>query len=284
MFIPYAQNDIIRNPENKSWLQDRLVGCHHERSGIPYSVKKAVVQFGDNYKVQSGPGASAISSVSELAPVKHHVPICKALYTNMIKRGTESGEGMTREQSIQYLEWVLDKLQSREGFEGGGTLSIYDFEPPIPRKPGMREKFRDGADLSRKDYEQWVSWAVGLICDWPENLFCGESSGDGNGKKTDWPTRSATSDRVRKAAEIMRYFIYDLSIGPYHIHNEPTNELFATNLITDETYEPDPLGDESWLPYTYEEQEEYAAKSRVPIGSDIIEDSQDLPIDFTGSQ
>jgi hypothetical protein len=134
--------------------------------------------------------------------------ICKALYANMMKRGTESGEGMTREQSIKYLRWILEKLELQFA-QQGPTFNITQFEPPVPRKPGMREHFYDGdAELSRKDYDQWVSWAVGLICDWPENLFCGPSSGDGNGKKTDWPLHQATSDRVRKAAEKMRYYIY----------------------------------------------------------------------------
>jgi hypothetical protein len=126
----------------------------------------------------------------------------------MMMRGTESGEGMTREQSIKYLRWILGKLEL-QFVEGGATFNITEFEPPVPKKPGMRQQFHDDdAELSRKDYEQWVSWAVGLICDWPENLFCGESSGDGNGKKTDWPINMATSDRVRKAAEKMRYYIY----------------------------------------------------------------------------
>lgn len=73
MFIPYAQGDTFPNQKGTYWLQDRLVGCHHERSGIPHSVKKAVVQFRDNYKVQSGHGASPISKVAELTPLKHHV-------------------------------------------------------------------------------------------------------------------------------------------------------------------------------------------------------------------
>ena len=134
--------------------------------------------------------------------------ICKALYANMMMRGTESGKGMTREQSIKYLRWILGKLEL-QFVEGGATFNITEFEPPAPKKPGMRQQFHDDdAELSRNDYEQWVSWAVGLICDWPENLFCGESSGDGNGKKTDWPINMATSDRVRKAAEKMRYYIY----------------------------------------------------------------------------
>jgi hypothetical protein len=80
MFIPYAQNDINYKPNGNSWLQDRLVGCHHERSGIPYSVKKAVLEFGDNYKARSGPGAAPISKIPELAPVKHHVPYDRYVY------------------------------------------------------------------------------------------------------------------------------------------------------------------------------------------------------------
>lgn len=97
--------------------------------------------------------------------------ICKALYTNMIRRGTESGEGMTREQFIKYLQWILEKLELNR-IKECGPLDISKFEPPIPKKPGMREQFfQDDVDLCRKDYEQWVSWAFGLICDWPENLF-----------------------------------------------------------------------------------------------------------------
>jgi hypothetical protein len=84
--------------------------------------------------------------------------------------------------------------------------------------------------------------------------------------------------------------LLDLSIGPFEPYEPDSmdipaeNKAWDLNLITDQTYEPHKDGDEWWLPYTYEEQLEYLDRNRVPVGSDIIKDSQDLPIDFTGSR
>lgn len=82
----------------------------------------------------------------------------------------------------------------------------------------------------------------------------------------------------------------DLRIGfyepyePEEVHIPAENKAWDINLLTGEVYEPDRRGEEWWLPYTYGEQEDYAHQNREPIGPVIIEDSQNLPMDFTGSQ
>lgn len=127
----------------------------------------------------------------------------------MMTRGTEDGRGMTREQSVEYLKWLLDKLS--EPLMGDcAAFQLYEFEPPTPirAKLGSRNQFTDAPYASRRDYDQWISWAMGLVCDWPENLFSGQSTGDGSGQEVDWPENRVTSDRVRKAAEKMKFWIY----------------------------------------------------------------------------
>ncbi|KAH7875562.1 uncharacterized protein C8R40DRAFT_1170154 [Lentinula edodes] len=91
-------------------------------------------------------------------------------------------------------------------------------------------------------YEVWISWAVDTICDWPENLFQGQSTGDGGGNKVDIPkslyTTPALQQRVQEARTKLKEFIQGLDVE---------HEIGDAPPIMYEEYIP---GEDEWyLPY-----------------------------------
>lgn len=116
--------------------------------------------------------------------------------------GTEDGQGMTREQSVEYLKWVLGEL----GLATSWNAEISEF-----LDAGGLHQPANSPDTNRYIYDTWVSWAVDLICDWPWNLFEGDSEGDGRGTKLDVPSLEQTTvhlrERLCKAALLLKLAI-----------------------------------------------------------------------------
>lgn len=107
---------------------------------------------------------------------------------------------MTREGSVEYLRWIIEKLD----------IDKSAFNEPV-----------DDPSEDRRRYDIWVSWAVDTICDWPNNLFQGESTGDGAGRKIDIPsdvnTTPAMRGRVEEARMTLKEFIKGLQLLEFSI-------------------------------------------------------------------
>jgi hypothetical protein len=109
---------------------------------------------------------------------------------------------MTRDQSVEYLKWVLGEL----GLATSWSEEILEF-----LDASGKSQPANSPDTNRYIYDTWVSWAVDLICDWPLNLFEGDSESDGRGKKLDVPkldqTRVSFQRRLCKAAFLLKLTI-----------------------------------------------------------------------------
>lgn len=60
---------------------------------------------------------------------------------------------------------------------------------------------------SKIDYNTWFSWAFDAICDWPANLFRGESHGDHKGTALDMPIDY--SDALKQRLDAARHKLRD---------------------------------------------------------------------------
>ncbi|KAJ3920583.1 hypothetical protein F5877DRAFT_77001 [Lentinula edodes] len=213
MFIPYSEQDKQLNPTGSAWLQDRIVAFQRQRSPLSYAVRQTVVKFNDQ-----------MTEADKKTVVKHFIPwirIFRQLTTNILTRGDQSGRGMTRAQSIEYLNWLIEKLKINQ---------------TQLKRPDVNPKH------DRYSYEVWISWAVDTICDWPENLFQGQSTGDGGGNKVDIPknlyTTPALQQRVQEARTKLKEFIQGLDVE---------HEIGDAPPIMYEEYIP---GEDEWyLPY-----------------------------------
>ncbi|KAI1845405.1 hypothetical protein JX265_005266 [Neoarthrinium moseri] len=121
--------------------------------------------------------------------------------------GTQDGQGMTRIQSVAYLQWVLKELElvDSEFYMGVEYVEAIGMRRPVPTP-----------SKSRFDYDAWISWAVDLICDWPQNLFQGVSGDDGGGTKLDEPSMQESPElrgRLCRAALQLKATIPGLRIA-----------------------------------------------------------------------
>ncbi|KAJ3709995.1 hypothetical protein DFJ43DRAFT_1172264 [Lentinula guzmanii] len=113
-----------------------------------------------------------------------------------------------------YLNWLMDKLGMDE------NLQIKLKRPTSP------------PEYDQLSYDEWFSWAMDTICDWPKNLFQGPSAGDGGGTRVDLPaqvgTTPALKQRVQEAREELAMYIKGLSVEP-NIGNDPpkTYEIYV---------------------------------------------------------
>ncbi|KAJ3792593.1 hypothetical protein GGU11DRAFT_858323 [Lentinula aff. detonsa] len=213
MFIPYTERDTQLNPTGTNWLQDRIVAFQRQRSPLSYAVRQAVVKFNDQ-----------MTDADKKTVVKHFIPwirIFRQLAANIVTHGDQNGRGMTRAQSIEYLNWVLNTLKVDQV-----QLKRPDVNP----------------EHDRHSYDVWISWAVDTICDWPENLFQGQSAGDGGGNKVDVPktlyTTPALQQRVEEARVNLKNAIRGLDVG---------HEIGDALPVMYEEYIP---GEDEWfLPY-----------------------------------
>ncbi|KAJ3823315.1 hypothetical protein F5880DRAFT_1612986 [Lentinula raphanica] len=215
MFIPYTEQDKQLNPAGINWLQDRIVAFQRQRSPLSYAVRQAVIKFND--QMTEADKKTVWSEILTLPPVR----IFRQLTTNIVAHGDQNGKGMTRAQSIEYLTWLLNTLKVDQT-----QLKRPDVNP----------------EHDRHSYDVWISWAVDTICDWPENLFQGRSTGDGGGNKIDVPdsmlTTPALRQRVEEARVNLKKAIQGLDVG---------HEIGDALPVMYEEYIP---GEDEWyLPY-----------------------------------
>ncbi|KAK7446727.1 hypothetical protein VKT23_014423 [Stygiomarasmius scandens] len=174
MFVPYTEQDKQLYPDSKvHWLYDRIAGYYRQRPPISNASRQMVIDYKDEAKTTM---------------IKHHVPwirISRQLAEHLCKG--DNGRGMTRAASIKYIDRVME------------TLKMDDETQETLKKPLNIDPEHD-----RHSYDLWISWAVDAICDWPKNMFQGDSTGDGGGRKVDRPNvGTALQDRLREAREAL---------------------------------------------------------------------------------
>jgi hypothetical protein len=111
--------------------------------------------------------------------------------THNLLNGGSGGGGMSRDQSVEYIAHILSSLKIKD--EAPGNIDS------------------ENAKDDRFTYDKWISWAVDTICDWPENLFQADSSGDGGGNKADIPNLKTSApalvQRIGEAAQNLKKYI-----------------------------------------------------------------------------
>lgn len=103
---------------------------------------------------------------------------------------------MTREQAAKYLDHPLNQL----------GVNRREFGEPV-----------EDAWESRVRFDAWVSWALHTICGYPDNLFQGDSSGDGRGAFVDDPSRDDIMNRVERGARVLKHIIVGKLSQPHDL-------------------------------------------------------------------
>ncbi|KAJ4470789.1 hypothetical protein J3R30DRAFT_3408064 [Lentinula aciculospora] len=198
MFTSFSEQSKLMFPTHTNWFYDKLVDFQYQRPHLSYAVRLAVWQENDQMK-----------EADKKTTIKHHVPwirICRRLLKNMLSEGHEAGKGMTRAESVLYINTLLDKLEiNRQQFK------IPDADP----------------ENDQYSYDKWMTWALETICDWPDNLFQGPSAGDGAGTKIDMPsevpgqTTPGLRQRVEGARLKLGKYIKGLDINLYEVDDPP---------------------------------------------------------------
>ncbi|KAJ3784266.1 hypothetical protein GGU11DRAFT_858315 [Lentinula aff. detonsa] len=205
MFVPYCEQAKLMFPTSTQWLSDTITKVNSQRGGISYAIRKEVWMENDQMK-----------ETDKQTMVKHCVPwirISRQLVYNLRTEG-DQGKGMTRADSIGYLNWLMDKLGMDENMQ---------IKLKRPTSPPENDQL---------SYDEWFSWAMDTICDWPKNLFQGPSAGDGGGTRVDLPaqvgTTPALKQRVQEAREELAMYIKGLSVEP-NIGDDPpkTYEIYV---------------------------------------------------------
>lgn len=112
---------------------------------------------------------------------KHYVP-----YKQIIDKLLSDLEGRTRKEIIDHLLKVITTLE---------------VDPPQGLNP----------EGSAAEFQTWADEAITIICDYPPNIFCWDSSGDAGGTRIDKPINNPSDTLILRLGDAMG--LLELALG-----------------------------------------------------------------------
>jgi hypothetical protein len=134
---------------------------------------------------------------------RHYVP-----YQAIRHSIEELLRGCTLLHACELLQGRINALYSENNQvnTGNPTFPITELRPPL--KAHANDSLRVTLETQERfSMNTWISWALEAICDFPDNIYYGPGSGDGNGTVLDVPTDANQLARVQKGAALLHSVI-----------------------------------------------------------------------------
>jgi len=174
MIIIYGDSD--RKP-NASFLQEKVTELTVIRS-TPYNYSK-IKQFAQK---------DADPRLDARWKYRHHVPF----------------------QRIWLA--IHDKVAATQPSRGDLLKTVLAATAGLRIEPDefLKKYASDWVEGVRRSYDMFIDWAINALCNWQENLFYGNGSGDNGGTTVDTPTNANQRQRVEHAAQQLQGVFRDI--------------------------------------------------------------------------